>query len=526
MKRKVAIIGLDGASLELIKTWAAAGHLPNFQKVLSQGASGKLESVFPPHSAPAWSTLYTGKNLGKHGLFDFIALRQNTYDILPTSFADNKAQTFWDLASLAGKSCVALNLPLTYPPRPLNGIFVSGLQTPAGVSDFTYPQGLKKELDALTGGYTIYPIEFERNREAYLESLIEVTENKFKVFSHYFQQKDWDLFMCVFQGTDLIQHYFWQYMDPDHPYYQPDNKYRDVIRKYYQRMDRYLAEFLDHLDKETTLMIVSDHGFAALHKYFYINNWLYKWGMIKFKQTPKVWAKKACFALDFMPNVGKKTRHFFSFRDIDWSKTRAFSFTNTGQIFINLKGRQPQGAVEPGQEYEQVCDQIVRLLGEIKDPQTQERVIERAYKRSQIYSGHYTALLPDVFYLPNQGRYVNSGGNKFYSNKLIEKCHPEDISGGHSLYGIALFYGNGIKQNSDLEGLHLQDVAPLVLAILGIDIPKDMDGRLKPQMVQADFLGKVGFQAAQEKTSAEKFAYTQTESEEIQKRLKELGYID
>jgi len=149
IRRKIAVIGLDGASFDLIKPWAEAGFLPHFAKILSKGTNGILKSVIPPNTAPAWSTLYTGKNPAKHGLFDFIALRPNSYDIVPTSFADNKAQAFWEIIGYFGKRVAIFNTPFTYPPKRINGILVSGLQTPPQAKDYTYPEGLKQEIDEL-----------------------------------------------------------------------------------------------------------------------------------------------------------------------------------------------------------------------------------------------------------------------------------------------------------------------------------------------------------------------------------------
>lgn len=537
-KRKVAIIGLDGACLDLIEPWVQDGCLPNFKKVLTEGAGGRLRSVMPPWTAQAWTTLYTGKNCGKHGIYDFFLMRPNNYNVAPVSSFDNKAQTFWEIISSSGKKVSIFNTPLTYPVKEVNGILVSGIHTPLQADDFTYPRSIKQELDKVAGGYSIYPSELQGDRDAYLKSLHEVTEKQFESFFHYFKQDNWDLFMCVFQGTDTTQHYFWQFMDNTHPLYQEGNKYKEVIKQFYQKIDTYLGQFIKHLSDETTLIIVSDHGGSAIHKCFHSNTWLYKLGMIKFKQNPKVWFRKICFALNLNPldiynflftrgskgKRNKRARYFFSFRDIDWPKTRAFSYSINEQIWINLKGRQPRGCVEPGQEYEQLCREIVRRLRKIRDPETGKAVIEDAYRKDELYSGPFVSSLPDINYI--HSHYRDRGGNKFYSNKLFERSSREDISGTHSVDGIGLFYGNGINCNQHIKGLQLQDIAPIVLSILGLSIPEDMDGRVKKEIFHPGFLKETTYSSAIKCQQGERYHYSPEEVKAMEKHLKELGYLD
>ncbi|MFC1667160.1 hypothetical protein ACFL0P_04795, partial [Candidatus Omnitrophota bacterium] len=192
-------------------------------------------------------------------------------------------------------------------------------------------------------------------------------------------------------------------------------------------------------------------------------------------------------------------------------------------IYINLKGRQPQGCVEPGKEYEELCDEIVRRLREIRDPGTGKPVMEHIYKKCQIYSGGCSHFLPDICY--SCKNYIEKGGSKFYSNKLIEKCSRHDISGTHALEGVALFYGNGINLNQKIEGLKLQDIAPLVLSALDLDIPDDMDGKAKEGIFQPGFL-RVKYSHAKTDEDKGKHDYPQADAEGIKERLKGLGYIN
>jgi predicted AlkP superfamily phosphohydrolase/phosphomutase len=515
-QRKVIVIGFDSATFDLIIPWAKEGSLPVFKKLMSEGAWSILRTVMPPMTAPAWSSFFTGRNPGRHGIFDFVRL--NGYDIVPVSFLDIEGLPVWDILSEAGKKVIVYNVPLTYPVRPVNGIMVSGFTTPPFKRDFTYPLDIADEIDKVAGGYRIYAKELTAGRDAYLDSINEVTEKQFKVLRHFIKNKPWDFLFYIFQHGDHVQHHFWRYMQGS------KNRYTDTIKDFYKKVDGYLAEILQAMDEDTTLMVVSDHGAGPLSRYMHTNNWLLDWGMIGLKKDIRTLFKKACFKLNISPALPGKTRYFFTFKNIDWEKTKAFCFTNHCEIFVNLKGRQPHGAVSPGAEYDSVCNELIERLYKARDPYTNERIVEKAYKRDEVYKGANIDKMPDVVFETFSWKYLARGGNKFYSSRLTEKA--ADMSGTHRPEGIAIFYGNGVRPHHAFKGARIEDMAATILGVFGIGAPADTDGVALSEAFDDGFLN-AGISAGQQTRAKQKAdVYDRQDVEAIQKKLKELGYID
>src|SRR5258708_11462961 len=159
MGSHVFVIGLDGATFDLIHPFIAQGFLPNLQSLISKGSYGELSSTIPPVTASAWTSFMTGKNPGKHGLFDFMQRRKNSYDLAPVSAFDRDGKAVWEIASELGKKCIVIGVPVTYPPTPLNGLMVTGMLTPRGAADYTYPPELKNEIAGAIGEYIVYSDE-------------------------------------------------------------------------------------------------------------------------------------------------------------------------------------------------------------------------------------------------------------------------------------------------------------------------------------------------------------------------------
>ncbi len=392
-------------------------------RLLKEGAHGSLHSTLPPMTAPAWTSFATGVNPGKHRLYDWVARQPDSYRFQPVTSLDCKAPTIYSLLGDAGREVCVMNVPMTYPPLHVNGVMISGMPAPTANSSITYPETLYEEIIENVGDYILYPDPGQAYSDSgiddFLKRLYRATELRVQTLAYLQSRTDYDFAMLVFNGTDTVSHAMWKFMDESHPLHDPAKaeKYGNAIRDYYQFVDGKLAGIVDSLDDDTTLILMSDHGFGPFHKFIHVNNWLMDQGFMQVKQGPVAGAKRAAFRAGFSPmNVYDKMMKFglggmkkevvrgqgqdlmktlfLSFEDIDWSRTQAYSLGNVGQVCLNVAGREPQGCVQPGEEYEQLRDEIIARLYELRDPETGEQVVEKVYRREEIYDGDYLRTGP------------------------------------------------------------------------------------------------------------------------------------
>ncbi|MEZ4866021.1 MAG: alkaline phosphatase family protein [Caldilineaceae bacterium] len=556
---KVLVIGLDGATFDLIKPWATEGFLPTLHQLLEQGAHGPLRSTVPPMTAPAWTSFATGVNPGKHRLYDWIAREPQSYRFLPVTALDCKAPTLYTLLSQRGRRVCTLNIPMTYPPLPVNGVMVAGMPAPTANSSLTYPPELYDEILGAVGDYLLYPdpgqAYSDSGIDAFLARLYKTTEVRVQTLAYLRQREAWDFAMVVFNGTDTICHALWKYMDQNHPLYDPARaeRYGNAIRDYYQAVDGYLAQIVATLPADTTLLIMSDHGFGPFHKFIHVNNWLLQEKFMALRPGLKSAAKAALFRRGFSPmNVydtlmsfglgalkrevvrgqgqGLLKTFFLSFEDVDWSRTQAYSLGNVGQIRINLAGREPQGIVQPGAEYEQVCNQIIERLATLRDPETGEAVVESVYRREEIYRGDHLDAAADIIFLPRRLEYFGFGEYEFGSHKIIEAM-KRGISGTHRMNGVLLAYGNAIRPGVYTESAQLVDLAPTILHLMGESVPAHMDGRVLHELFQPDFQPRrparpdLPDQANIPPDQGQASALSPEEQKVLTERLRSLGYV-
>lgn len=546
MAAKVFVLSVDGAPLYLLERWASEGHLPAFQEVLERGASGALRSVFPPITGPAWTSFMTGRNPGKHGVADWYVRVKDSYRLRPVDSTSISCSTIWDECREGGKRTITLGLPMNYPPPKVNGVMVSGLETP-GTKCATYPPEVAEEVVSAVPGFRTHLNEVFRpgQEQRAIDDLLEITDVQNRVALHFLDQ-DWDLMLLHHQSSDWAMHFFWHAMDREHPRYTlaAEAAAGDAILQVFKRIDSGFRSILDRLNDETEVVVISDHGFGILDKYLYLNNWLMQRGLLRLKAglstriqqslfkrgfTPsnlyraaeKIGANKFAFRMNKQSRVSLLSKAFLSQDNIDWSRTKAYSVGNIGQVYVNLRGREPQGCVDPGAPYEAVRDQIIDEALKLKDPDTGELVIEEAYRKEDIYSGPFVDEMPDVFLFPRGLRYQAGGLSQFMSNKLMEPSFA--YTGGHRMDGVVLAMGPRVTPG-DIEDARLIDMAPTLLHLLGLPVPTDMDGVVLPNLKPPDEDVSRKTEAASRDSSSE--GYSAEEEREIAERLKSLGYVE
>ncbi|MGD9145187.1 MAG: alkaline phosphatase family protein [Anaerolineae bacterium] len=550
---KVLVIGLDGVTFDLLGPWIEAGELPNLQKLMAQGASGRLRTTLPPISSSSWSSFLTGVNPGKHGLVDFVYPGTDSYKVSMVNATSRRTRALWNWLNEAGYKVGLLGIPTTYPTEPVDGFMISGFLAPGPDSEWAYPPELKQEIQTVLGEFLLSPDERYRSTrwlDRFLDDLTASVENRTQAALYLMRNKPWDVFAVVYWDTDMVQHETWRLLDPNHPRHEPVEAaaQQERILDFHRKVDADVGRLLAEVDSDTLVVVMSDHGFGPVHSFFLTNNWLASAGLLRFKQNLWTAFKRLLFRLGFTPlgmfriakalglgklrqkvrfqqKSGLLNRVFLSFDDVDWSRTRAFSIGSFGQVYVNLAGVRPEGIVQPGQEYEELKAEIVEAALALRDPRSGEPLVERVLRREEIYSGPYIDRTPDLIVQTRGWEYMAFGHADFGSNKLVEPI--TGLSGHHRPDGVLILSGAGVKQDAGLEGASIMDLTPTILHALGVDVPQDLDGRVLSEAFAASSpLARpvTHSQTNVYKDGDSKPDLSDEEMEEVQEKLRGWGY--
>jgi predicted AlkP superfamily phosphohydrolase/phosphomutase len=550
--KKIMIIGLDGVPLDIIQRWASSGYLPTLRGLMDHGVAGPLRSTTPPTSGPSWSTFVTGMNPGKTGIYDFLYRKEGTYHFPPVNASQRSGTTVWRYLSDAGYRVGVLNLPMSYPVERINGFMISGWMTPYKATDYIHPPELAEELEREIGNYRIYPTETfaENRRESFLKASEDLLEMLTRTALYLGQTRPCDVYMPVHFDTDRILHQLWHYMDPDHPWRTDREDKEPVVRDYFARVDASISRLLTLADEDTLVMILSDHGMGRANSFIVLNNWLLDTGLLRLKRDPLTRFKELMFRAGFtlrnvhqmLDRVGLARQAeyvggyfidhllkmvFLSFLDVDWSRSKAYSFgRHLGSIYLNVKGREPEGIVTPGAEYEAVRDEIAAMALDFADPRTGRKLIGTVLRREEIYSGPFLEQAPDLTLLPRQPSDIFFGLADFGHRLTVDTVYR--YSGMHRDYGMLIMNGPGVRPGSTLHGASIYDIAPTVLHAMGLPVPADMDGHVLADAFCPGYMAAFPVVTGDPGTGGAPAAdvdYTEEGEQEIIDRLRGLGYM-
>ncbi|WP_422930972.1 alkaline phosphatase family protein [Singulisphaera sp. PoT] len=457
---KVVVIGLDCAEPSLVFD-RYASRLPNLTRLRERGVWGQLRSCDPPITVPAWMSMMSSKDPGTLGYYGFRNRADRSYEKMTTATAlAVKEPLLWDMLGAAGKRSILIGVPQTYPPRPVNGLMVTDFLTPSIQSNYTFPPELKTEIAGLPD---VHPYEFDvsdfrtPDKGKIRDSLVRMTDKRFALARHFMTTKPWDFFMMVEMGTDRVHHAFWQYMDPAHHRYEPGNPFESVIPDYYEHVDRKIGELLEIIPKDANVIVVSDHGAKCMDGGIALNEWLYQKGYLVLHEPPT--APSRLEALK-----------------VDWAKTTAWgSGGYYGRLFLNVKGREPQGLIPP-EEYEATRDRLIAELEALGDPQGQP-IGTRVLKPESLYKVTRGEAPPDLFVYFGDLRWRSVGTLGTGEIHTFENdTGPDDAN--HAQNGLIILNGPTIKPHGPVDGLQLMDVTPTILKLFGINPPADLQGHL------------------------------------------------
>lgn len=535
---RVLLVGLDGATFDVFKPLMDRGLMPELKSLVDGGTSGPLESTKPPITPAAWTTFMTGKGPGKHGIIDFLRYDPTRHDL---SFNNNQKisqKTIWQILSDKNRKVGSINVPMTFPPEPVNGFMISGFDTPPG-EDFTYPRELQAELLAKYPDYT-HEKKWERRAsggdELFARNLayIEHSFDRGYDLARFCGEKyGWDVMMVLFKLVDNLQHKAWRYIDERTRDRNPAR--RDMTIDCLCKLDIVLGKLRRFAEEHNaTMLMMSDHGHGSLDGKAQPNLLLNQWGYLALRSQParamtraQVWWRRFMKSRNGSP-VGHPSRLDHDLA-IDWPRTRACVLHAGiyGFLYINLKGRQPDGIglVDPA-DFEPLRNEIKEKLlrAKCKDRDGKEMTIfPEVYTTEELYGcsrGEYP-WMPDLLLAPADGLAVVK---KIRGRSLVRWVPLSRLEGTHRLDGIFVSYGPNIGAGGTIRA-NLADLAPTILAGLGERVPKDMDGRVLREIFAEPV--RVQYEPPTERKVEEaEPVLTGEQMEEVAKRLGDLGYLD
>lgn len=454
---RVAVIGLDCAEPSLVFD-RFQDDLPTLTRLRQRGVYGRLESVIPAITVPAWSCMFSGKDPGALGIYGFRNRADYDYHHLVTANGDAvREDRLWDILSRYGKRSTILNVPGTYPPRPLAGEMIACFLTPDPGAPYTYPPSLKDEIEQQVGAYKFDVPEFRTDDKARLIADVrQMTEQHFAAARYLARTRAWDLFITVEIGLDRMHHALWAAMDETHPMHDPRSPFKDAIRDYYRLLDAEIARLIACFPPETHLLIVSDHGAQRMDGGICINEWLLREGYLALKRPLE-------------PSAGIKR---LDQMDVDWTRTRAWGEGGYyGRLFVNLAGREPEGIVPP-----EAVDGLLRELSDKLAALGDEHgrpIGTRCFRPAELYA-RVNGLPPDllIYFGDLSWRSIGTlGWGKVHIHE--NDTGPDDAN--HAQHGLFIY----AQQPRDLKGrvvaeAHLLQIAPTVLQLLGVPTPADI----------------------------------------------------
>ncbi len=426
------------------------------------GVHGELESCHPPITIPAWMVMMTGKNPGKLGLYGFRHRKGASYDQGWIASSESiREPKIWDILGQHGRKVCLVGVPPGFPPVTVEGCQVSCFITPGPDKEYTFPTGLKSEIESLVGRY-LFDVAFRTdNRDTLLKELYEMTEKRFRVIKHLMKTRPWDFFMFVEIGVDRLHHAFWKFYDKQHPKYVAGNMYENVIPEYYEYIDNQIGELLSLIDDNTIVLVVSDHGTKGMRGAFCINQWLIQEGFLTVKEKPQKVAD-----LDKVP--------------VDWSRTRAWGWGGYyARIFLNLEGREARGTIKKS-DYEDVREELKSRLMDVRDP-AGRLMATRVYKPEELY-GRCLGDPPDLMVYFDDLFWRSAGTLGHDSLYLSENDTGPDDS-VHAMEGIFILNDPQRPSGRRIEKMSIYDVAPTLLELMGENPPVGLEGKVKGELL-------------------------------------------
>ncbi len=527
MPERVLIVGWDGADWKILRPMLDAGELPTLASLIERGAYGGCLSTVPSHSWCAWPSFMTGLGPAGHAVFDILEHKPGRSKRLPVTYRSIRARTVFADLSDAGRTSLAVNIPLTFPAPEIRGKVVAGGVLPASRS-YTYPVELQAELDRNAP----FPVNgmswttFRNRPEPFLDECVDITSKRQRAMEYLLDTTEWDVAVLVYVSTDRIQHCLMGYIHPEHPEYPrlKDTAVAERTRDVYRRLDDGLARLLERTTERDLVILMSDHGHQPCTRTCTMDRILEHLGFLTFG--------RGSFTFDLVRwgpgrRIARKIYDVFKLHGrvsipatpIDWSRSRAYtSVVSTGEgVSVNLKGREPEGIVAPA-DYEKVRDDLAAALEGFRDPGTGRSPIARIYRKEEVMSGPFLDTAPDLLLVPAPLYSLT------HARGMVEDA--DWLSGDHRLEGILVATGPEVRPGPLEEKVELIDLGPTALAALGVPSAVPRDGHPIASLVGEGARLEVRSQGAAPGATVGAEGLSESEEDEIEDHLRGLGYVE
>jgi len=501
----VLMIALDAAEPRLVEQWIDDGTLPNLKRLRARGSYGRLSSTADWLAGSPWPTFYTGTTPAAHGLYHFMQWRADQMGHVRVSPNWLPLRPFWRDLSKTGRRVIAIDLPMTFPPEPFNGVEISGWAThdqvlppasyPASMMDWVRrefgPPPMRKEIERLQQPKALLKLHDE---------LIRATCHVADLARALMSRETWDLFMVGFGATHRGGHKLWDPSGVMGDILQGHRaEFSRALRDVYVSCDAAVGQLVEAAGDNVTILVFSLHGMGPntsrtrllptmldliLGKEAKSGGGSKQSGYRRLRRLPSLeWRESIKRRLPLW--LRQKLTTLWRKSSTYWAETVAVSLAADlqGYIRINLRGREAAGIVEAGRDYNRLCGDIVEGLNTFVDADTGEQVVESVMRSDQLFAhGRRRNNLPDLLVRWASSPAANHRAlvSSRYGSILwpTPGRNPDGRSGNHRPEGFLLAAGDSIRPDSQIENAHILDLAPTVLALLDIPKPAEMCGNV------------------------------------------------
>jgi predicted AlkP superfamily phosphohydrolase/phosphomutase len=445
--RRVFVLSLEGVPHSFLARHLPEGAFPNLAELFAGGSLCAMGTAHPPVSSVVWSTYMTGRNPGRHGVYGHVERRPASYALFVPDSADLSAPTLWEVASRAGRRPVVVNVPGTFPPRPINGVLISPSRG-GTLEELVYP----RELGAFLRGIG-YRAEVDTRaaldgaKDDFLVDAAQTLRKRFEAAFSLLHREPWDFFQFHVSETDRLNHFLWEDYERDTP------GYGRAFLAFYRTLDALVGELLGLLPRETEVLLLSGHGFRRLRREIYVNHYLEERGWLLFE-----------------PGRPRRLEEISG-------DARAYSLA-PGRVYLHLKGREPKGRIHSRDEYHGFREGIAADLLRLKDPENGQPMVAAVLRGEEVNRNPSWREFPlpagdgrpapcDLLVVPAEGYELKGNLDRPSVTGRTE------LTGMHA-YDDGFFFVKGRKIRS--RSPRIEDVFPTVLALMGVDADERPDG--------------------------------------------------